>query len=270
MSVPDWLNISFSGSPRPRVSALTLPIPHLPRALNGLRVAFIADLHVNRLFSDDALTALIDCIASQRPDLVLWGGDYAESPADAARFARAAARLTPPLGMLGVPGNNDWEQFGADYAGLRALFDTVGIRLLVNQAHALRVGDAVLNIIGTDDRKYGHPNGAALRTAFAQREMRVLLTHNPCALDGLLSGVGQLPRLTLCGHTHAGQVSALGITPYHLGYEHRRGRHFFRVRGVHCIDGMQLVVTGGVGASAIPLRIGAPSEFHLLTLAQKN
>lgn len=266
----DWLRIELGYDLRPRVTFADAPIAQLDGALCGLRVAFVADTHVCARTPEDALTRLVDLIAAQRPDLVLWGGDFAESPDDAARLCRRIGTLRPPLGMLAVPGNNDWEQFGAGYEGLKKLLDEAGARLLVNQSHKIPVGSDLLNIVGVDDGKYGAPDAAPLRTPPEKGEVRVLLAHNPCGLDALLKGVSPLPHLALCGHTHAGQLAPLGISPYTIAYERRRrGSHFFRVHGIHCIEGMLLVVTGGVGASVLPLRVGAPSEIHLLTLRKK-
>ncbi len=67
--------------------------------------------------------------------------------------------------------------------------------------------------------------------------------------------------LTLSGHTHGGQVRIAGWSPvvpsrygnrYAWGHVEEAGRH--------------LVVSGGIGNSLLPVRLGMPSEITLVEL----
>ena len=67
------------------------------------------------------------------------------------------------------------------------------------------------------------------------------------------------PQLTLSGHTHAGQVSVLGLrpsmfTPYDYGLFEE--------------EGCQLYTTSGLGGT-VPIRIGATAEIVVITLKRK-
>ena len=72
--------------------------------------------------------------------------------------------------------------------------------------------------------------------------------------------------LVLCGHTHGGQFNALGLTPYSIGFERLYGRRIapLGVAGWQDADGARLLVSKGIGASRIPLRIGVRPEIELL------
>ena len=49
----------------------------LPADANHLRICFLSDIHWGFWFSDGDLSRLVTKINSLRPDLVLFGGDYA-------------------------------------------------------------------------------------------------------------------------------------------------------------------------------------------------
>ena len=67
--------------------------------------------------------------------------------------------------------------------------------------------------------------------------------------------------LTLSGHTHGGQITLAGFAPI---VPSRYGR---RYRYGHIVeDGRHLIVSGGLGCSGLPMRIGVPPEIVLVEL----
>ena len=58
-----------------RVRHLTVPIPHLPAALDGLTIAQVADLHVGVFTRGAILDEIVEAANQLRPDLVLLPGD---------------------------------------------------------------------------------------------------------------------------------------------------------------------------------------------------
>lgn len=244
----------------------------LPVGLDGKTVAFLTDIHINRFWKDEALNHLIDRIGAMSPDLLLWGGDYAEGDAHARRLFTAAARLNPPLGMYGVIGNNDYESFDGKMNELIKLMKRSRIFPLINKSSARDVEGGRLIISGADEPKYGFPNSRMLRGQVKKGDFRILVCHSPQAVDIAVDGIAKKPDLVLCGHTHGGQVSCLGLTIYSFGYERRRHKDnkYFFVRGVRQIDGMRIIVSNGVGMSTLPLRIGTKSELHLIRLERKS
>ncbi len=63
--------------------------------------------------------------------------------------------------------------------------------------------------------------------------------------------------LTLSGHTHGGQINLFGWTAI-------RHSRFGYQSGLFEKQGCRLYVGRGVGATVIPLRVGAPPEIPLL------
>lgn len=227
--------------PLPQVERVT--IPGTPAYLHGIRALFLSDIHLRRRVSDTKLAALMDMIAAQQADLILLGGDYAETDDQCARFFSAFRAVSAPLGCYGVIGNND------DRRTLPGYMAAAGVKLLLNRSMALDLPGGRLQIGGCDEYKFGSPDTQNL---FTKEGYRILLSHFPvkpaCRAELMLSG-----------HTHGGQLNLLGVTPYSLGYE--RNYRLMAVRGLHRMDGMQLLVCNGVGVSRLPIRIGARPQL---------
>ena len=58
----------------------------LPSDANHLRIVYVSDIHWGFWYSDADLGGLLSRINSLRPDLVLFGGDYATDNASALQF----------------------------------------------------------------------------------------------------------------------------------------------------------------------------------------
>lgn len=229
----------------PSPAVTRLHIPGAPAFMRGLRILFVSDVHLRSSVPDTKLEALIDLLAAQHVDLLLLGGDYAEGRSQCARFFRALSRLHFPLGIYGVPGNND------DPAALEEAMARAGASLLCNRTAAVDLPGGRLEIGGCEDHLLGNPRTAAL---FSGGAYRILLSHQPVLPDCSCE-------LMLSGHTHGGQMNFFGLNPYSIGFERRMGH--LSVRGVKPVGSMLLAVCCGIGVSRIPLRFGARAEVLL-------
>lgn len=223
-------------------------IKKAPAEIQGLSVLFVSDVHLRRQVSDAQLHALIDLLKAQKADLLLLGGDYAESAKDCARFFRALATVQPRLGCYGIMGNNDVECF-PKAEELRRLMVENGAHLLVNEWVQK---DYHLQIGGCDDHKNGSPDTKSL---FSGSGYRILLSHFPAKPDCEAD-------LMLSGHTHGGQCNFLGLTPYAFGFERQYG--IKGVSGMNRIGNIPLLVSKGIGASKLPVRMGVRPQVHLV------
>lgn len=225
----------------------------LPRGPKELRILFVSDVHLRPAVSQARLEALIDRMAAAQANVLLLGGDYAETPQDCRRFFRALSRVRFPLGAYAVLGNNDAQSRDTLAETARA----AGVTLLVNEAVTLALPEGPVQIGGCDEPKYGNPQTRALFSA--QGAYRILLSHFPihpdCTCDLMLSG-----------HTHAGQCNLWGVTPYALGFE--RKYRLMALKGAHQLQHMHLLVGNGIGISRIPLRLGAEPQIYLLKFSR--
>ena len=216
------------------------------------------------------LRGIVDQAMKENPDLIALGGDYvvaAKMPAKRVEEADIAACLAPlaaPLGVFGVLGNHDWIDGRRGPRGERPVIaselETVGVRMLVNDAAAIDMPGGRLWLPGVDSQwtKDGgrHDLGTALRDV-PDGAAAVLLAHEP----DIFADDPRTPGLTLSGHTHAGQLNLMGWRPLTPS---RYGGRF--AHGHHVLEGRQLVVSAGLGYSGLPLRIGAPPEIVVIDL----
>jgi predicted MPP superfamily phosphohydrolase len=92
----------------------------------------------------------------------------------------------------------------------------------------------------------------------------VALTHAPELAPRLPADI----RLLLAAHTHCGQIvlPLIGVLPGWSPHAHKRLHDPHYLCGLIHDPGRTVIVTAGVGSGTLPLRIGAPPDFWLITL----
>ena len=221
-----------------------------------LRLAWLTDLHYGPFVRSGSVAAWVDATLAARPDLVLLGGDIMDfsSRNDQEPLLTQLRRLRAPLGTFTVWGNHDVRRFGAALSGFAASLATAGVQALRNQGVRVRED---LYLAGLDDLREGEPDlGAALAGRPAEGAC-LLMSHNPDVLPLVPDHVG----LTLCGHTHGGQVRLPLIGP--VVTSSRYGRRFASGWVTGPARGY---VSRGLGVAQIPLRIACPAELTLMNL----
>jgi predicted MPP superfamily phosphohydrolase len=253
--------------------ALRLAIKRYELRLDGLtspvRLVIVSDLHFGWGRVDDLFCArLRQRVAALRPDAALFLGDIAGGfkwQDKGARLAPGAAHLagySAPLGCFAVLGNHDWanDPVARDRRQgplqAEALLRAAGWQVLVNAAVPL----AGIWLAGVDSQRAYYDDHGAHDLAQALRDVPagapvLLLAHEPDIFPDLPDQV----RLTLSGHTHAGQVRLLG-RPWVVPSRH--GTRF--AYGHHQIGPRQLVVSGGLGCSGLPIRYGITPEITVI------
>ncbi len=243
----------------PVVRRASLEMPDWPRGAPPIRVALLSDIHVaGPDMPPSRLRRIVDQVNGLRPDAVLIAGDFVSDKTLATRRYPAGQGLRPLAalrarhGVYAVLGNHDhWRDATEVSAALKA----AGVRLLVNQS--VTIGGMRLG--GVDDDFTDRADVAATVAAMrGGKGASVLLTHSPDV-------VPRTPRnvtLILAGHTHCGQIRLPVIGAPH--YESKYGDRFSC--GLITEGSQRILVTGGVGTSVLPLRLGAVPELWLLTL----
>jgi predicted MPP superfamily phosphohydrolase len=111
---------------------------------------------------------------------------------------------------------------------------------------------------GIDDAYTKHADvPATLRAARRLAGAPLFLSHGPDVFPALPRGSS-----LLVGHTHCGQIvlPLLGpqLIPSRYGSRYACGRYEEA--------GKTMIVSGGVGTSVLPLRLGAPPDYWLITI----
>ena len=249
---------AWSEAHRFEVSRHTLKLPGLRRAV---KLAHLSDLHFGRWHREDAVGAWVQATLRERPDLIVLTGDIADRLPTAAHLEGLAlelARLRAPLGVFAVLGNHDyWRPRGAVSTGeFVARLERAGVEYLTNAGRTLRDD---LFLAGVDDFWHGTPDLKPALRDQPRGAASLLLCHNPDFLPTVPPNVG----LTLCGHTHGGQIRApFGVSLYSISkYGDRFQQGFVRNDA-----GARAFVSRGLGTAGAPVRTFCPAELAVLTL----
>jgi hypothetical protein len=116
-----------------------------------------------------------------------------------------------------------------------------------------------LELVAIDDFCSGHSDARAAFAGARKGTTRVVLTHAPGIFDTLPAGLTPFA-LGLAGHTHGGQLCALGksvwLPPGSGGY----------VEGQYQTPNGPIVVSRGIGMSMVAARLTCRPQLVLITL----
>ena len=236
-----------------------------------LTITVIADIHAGGPNMGLArVKQVVDAGNAIGGDLIVVMGDYfathrfiTEHVSNAA-WAAELARLKAPLGVYSILGNHDWWY---DITGVRKALAAERIPLLENDVVHLGapgarfwlagLGDQLAHFIGPS-RFRGEDDLPGTLAQVRTSDPVILLAHEP----DIFVTVPDRVSLTIAGHTHGGQIRVPFVPPvwapsaygarFAYGHIVERGRH--------------MIVSGGLGCSKVPLRLGVPPEIVRVTL----
>ena len=237
---------------------VVVPLRQLPKALHGLTIVQISDLHVGPTIRRDVVEALVARVNALQPDLVVLTGDLVDGSVTAlAPEMTAFGQLTARHGVFLVTGNHEY------YSGVDewiAWWRELGVTVLRNERVTIGSGTDVIDLAGVDDwqaGRFGNGHGHDIPKAMAGRDPEralVLLAHQPKSIEEAAAhGVG----LQLSGHTHGGQLWPFS---YLVGLQQPY------VAGLAEHKGTWIYVSRGTGYWGPPMRLGAPSELTRIVL----
>lgn len=236
-----------------------------------LTITAIADLHAGGPnMGLVRVRQVVDAGNALGSDLVVVLGDYFAThrfitehvPNEA--WAEEIGRLRAPLGVYSILGNHDWWY---DIKGVRTALAKVHVPLMENDAVLLGepgrrfwlagLGDQLAYFLGPS-RFRGVDDLPGTLKKITSDDPVVLLVHEP----DIFTQVPVRVSLTIAGHTHGGQIRLPFVppvwTPSAYGARFAYG---------HIVEqGRHLIVSGGLGTSKVPLRLGVPPEILHITL----
>lgn len=249
-----------------QVERRTLAVPAAPRGFDRLKLLFMTDLHMSAMFPEAAMERLMVQAQALEPDVLLIGGDLAETAADQARAVALLGGLRPPLGAFAVMGNNDCEHFEHEGVALPRALRRAGITPLIDSEAWVRLPGGRLFVAGLNSLTEKSAPPKPFFASSRKNDLRVLLAHYPKSILLHKDNCARPPHLALAGHTHGGQFRLLGITPYSIGFELLRTYRHLPISGWTDYPGFPLLVSPGVGASRLPFRLNVPPAIHLITI----
>lgn len=246
-----------------------LVMDDLPSDANHLRVVFLSDIHWGFWFSDADLDGLISRINNLRPDLVLFGGDYATDYASAVRFfqqMKKTNRIHARYGIYGVVGDSDLWESSYEQSQLLEAMSGADVIPLVNKTASINIGTGRIIIAGAYRPAKGAPDIKSLAGSLSPSDFVIFLAHDPSLINTVQqtsNSSGELGWLDLglFGHTHGGQMAffsdLLDIAP-EVPDRYRSG-WLTENRGT-------LLISRGIGTSVVPCRLFCYPQIHCIEL----
>jgi len=265
---------------RLRVARYAVRPPQWPAGFQ-LKIAVVADLHAcDPWMSLERIEAIVERTNALDADIIVMLGDYVAGHRHVTRripageWAPVLAGLKAPLGVHAILGNHDWwddktvQRDGQGSTVARRALEAAGIPVYENDARQLTKAGRPFWLAGLGDqlawlparrfrpvRRIGVDDLAATLSKVTDDAPVILLAHEPDVALRVPARVA----LQLSGHTHGGQVRLFGWSPV-------APTRYDRLVYGHSRTNCDVIVSGGLGCSIMPFRLGVPPEIVLVTL----
>lgn len=265
-----------SGAHDYRVRRVTVKMPNLPKAFDGLRIAQLSDIHSGSFFNKTAVRGGVEMVLNEKPDLIFFTGDLVNNESvEVKDYINVFNKLKAPLGVYSVTGNHDygdyksWNTTEAKQQNFKDLIEAhrlLGFDLLMNEHRFIEQGGEKIAILGIENwggggfAKYGKLDQAHAGTHDAA--VKLLLSHDPSHWDAQVRPNYKDIDVAFAGHTHGFQFGVeLGDfkwSPSQYAYK--------QWAGLYTEGNQHLYVNRGFGYLGYPGRIGMPPEITVLEL----
>ncbi|MEE8575246.1 MAG: metallophosphoesterase [Thermodesulfobacteriota bacterium] len=260
---------------RIRLQRVSVPLPGLPPAFSGLKIAQLSDLHSSRIVRPGLIEEAARLVMNEKPDLIVLTGDYITGEIlflskSVGEFKKlyldrcldALSGLNAPMGIYAVLGNHDfWSGSAALSTIVKGFEDRIGAKWLRNSSVRLRRGASEIQLLGIDDYWENSSSLDRALEGLTGDKVRILLSHNP-DINAAIESRGERIDLVLSGHTHGGQVAlpvvGAPFLPSEYGQKYRKG--------LVSDPGRFTYINSGVGNLLFPIRFNSPPEAALITL----
>jgi predicted MPP superfamily phosphohydrolase len=260
-----------------QLKTVTLYLPNLPKAFDGMRIGQISDIHSGSFHSVHDMQGGVDMLMNQKADVIFFTGDLVNGEtAEVNRVVDVFKKVRAPLGVYSILGNHDYGDYGTwptpadkekNFADMIKAHKTIGWDLLIDEHRRLKVGGEELGILGIGNwgqmsrfPKYGKMEKAIVNTH--DLPVKLLLSHDPSHWRAEV--IPKYPQIDVMfsGHTHGMQFGVrtndFQWSPIEYVYSEWAGLY----REQH----QQIYVNVGYGFLAYPGRIGILPEITIFTL----
>jgi len=229
------------------------------KILNPVRIVHISDLHDKQFGEDNK--ALVEKIKQQEPDIIVFTGDLIDSRSeDITGSVITLSKINKLAQIYYIPGNHEYRSGKTDL--LFEMLEKENIEVLKSDTRSILVNGETVDIIGIDEIDSGIENiGKNLIEFEKSTNYKVLLSHFPENFSRYYNKYSI--DLMLSGHAHGGQFDL----PF-VGGIYAPGQGFFPkyYKGIHTENGVNLIVSRGLGNSSFPLRLFNNPEIVVINL----
>jgi hypothetical protein len=236
-----------------------------------LTITVIADLHAGGPnMGRERVRQVVDAANELGSDLTVVLGDFFATHRFITErvphpvWAAELSGLHAPLGVYSILGNHDWWN---DITAVRHALDKVRLPVMQNDAVLLGapgqrfwlagLGDQIAHRLGPNNFK-GVDDLPGTLSRIRTDDPVILLAHEP----DIFTEVPARVALTIAGHTHGGQIRLPYAPPLWIP-----SAYGSRFAYGHIVESdRHLIVSGGLGCSGVPLRLGVPPEIVRIDL----
>ena len=239
-----------------------------------LKIMLLGDLHMSVNSNPEMYERMVKMVNREKPDIIFTVGDFFTSTYKGLdhpeKYIAALRKMKAPMGNYAVYGNHDVNE--PLLVGFPLVKDEDAVRspemvdFLMKSGFTM-LNDQVISIAGSSIQLAGRLDGersgdgkskrkkaSVLLKEIDREKPLIVLEHEPWEFQELRKAGADL---VLSGHTHNGQIFPGNII---VKFFNENGYGYKRV------DGLQTLVTGGVGYYGPPLRIGTHSEITVIDL----
>ena len=253
-----------------------LGFSNFPSNFKNFRIVQISDLHASFWVGRSYLTGVIEAINRLDKDLLVITGDIITGavndfwkrwlPTSKRDYLAMVIDVLKNLhdgDKIAVLGNHDqWDGSATEKRLVREL-ESIGFGVLRNSSIPISRGKDKLYLAGTDDIWFSYDLTCALHHV-PNNAFKILLSHSPDVTTDIHKEMKI--DLTLCGHTHGGQVAIPYLSQHFLPINNP-SRY---MAGIIKEPYGYTYVNRGIGTLVFPFRLGAPPEITRLTLNPKE
>jgi len=234
-----------------RISKCQVEVPRKNSRIEHLRVAFVADFHIQQSTRLGFVEQFVRKMKALQPDVILYGGDMVEGDKEnetTEAIESAIKNIHAKYGSYGVVGNHEF--YGGDKQG--KFFQKAGLILLCDTM--VRI-DSAFYLAGRYDEHFRKRKTVNEILGGDSIDLPVILMdHRPTQLQEVSHTAADIQ---FSGHTHNGQMFPINLitrSVYELswGYKKIRNTHFF--------------VTSGLRLWGPPVRTTGKSEIMLVDI----
>jgi uncharacterized protein len=243
-----------------RKRVLEVELDGLPRELDGLRIAHLADFHLGMPSRGErASEVAVAWVAERKPDLVCITGDLVSRRRGVPLLRKLLERLGSSFAVLGNHDFADTRDPFSERIDASVFEEIEGVTLLRDEAVEVELEGRRIQLVGVDPRQYPRRQAHPERLAEPDADLRILLCHFPGIVRRIPPGTFDL---VLAGHLHAGQI-VLPLPGGKLRFAHLGARE---VEGIYRHGRTVLHISPGLGTTFVPFRFFARPEVTELVV----
>ncbi len=268
----------ISGAYDYQVRRVTLRLPNLPKAFDGITLGQISDIHSGSFYNKTAVKGGVEMLMAEKPDFIFFTGDLVNNlTAEVRDYQDLFAKVKAPLGVYSTLGNHDYgdyhfkENSPAKVKNLQDMLKThkiMGYDLLMNEHRRLKVDGEEIGILGVENWGMGRfPKYGKMQLATKDTDdlpVKLLLSHDPTHWRNEV--LPKYPNIDamFSGHTHGMQF---GVRLPHMQWS--PVEYIYKEwAGLYQEKQQQLYVNVGYGFIGYPGRVGILPEITIFTLKQ--